>query len=93
MQPTPVFLPTESHGQRSLEGYSPWSCKESDRTERPALSLSWCYEENRAGTVSLFQAEVQESLLEEVVFELRPGLDRPGNRPWRGMTCPRPLSW
>ena len=24
-QPTPVFLPGESHGQRSLAGYSPWS--------------------------------------------------------------------
>ena len=23
-QPTPVFLPGKSHGQRSLEGYSPW---------------------------------------------------------------------
>ena len=23
-QPTPVFLPGESHGQRSLAGYSPW---------------------------------------------------------------------
>ena len=23
-QPTPVFLPEESHGQRSLTGYSPW---------------------------------------------------------------------
>ena len=32
-QPTPVFLPGESHGQRSLEGYSPWGCKESDMTE------------------------------------------------------------
>ena len=31
-QPTPVFLPGESHGQRSLAGYSPWGCKESDRT-------------------------------------------------------------
>ena len=26
-QPTPVFLPGESHGQRSLVGYSPWGCK------------------------------------------------------------------
>jgi len=26
-QPTPVFLPGESHGQRSLEGYSPWGGK------------------------------------------------------------------
>ena len=33
-QPTPVFLPGESHGQRSLMGYSPWSRKESNRTER-----------------------------------------------------------
>ena len=26
-QPTPVVLPGESHGQRSLKGYSPWGCK------------------------------------------------------------------
>jgi len=32
-QPTPVFLPGESHGQRSLVGYSPRGCKESDTTE------------------------------------------------------------
>ena len=31
--PTPVFLPGESHGQRSLVGYSPWCHKESDTTE------------------------------------------------------------
>ena len=29
-QPTPVFLPGESHGQRSLAGYGPWGCTESD---------------------------------------------------------------
>ena len=33
-QPTPVFLPREFHGQRSLEGYSPLGRKESDRTEQ-----------------------------------------------------------
>ena len=32
-QPTPVFLPGESHGQRSLEGYNSWSLKESGTTE------------------------------------------------------------
>ena len=32
-QPTPVFFPGESHGQRSLAGYSPPGCKESDRIE------------------------------------------------------------
>ena len=29
-QPSPVFLPGKSHGQRSLAGYNPWCCKESD---------------------------------------------------------------
>ena len=32
-QPTPVFLPGEFHGQRSLVDHSPWGCKESDTTE------------------------------------------------------------
>ena len=36
-QPTPVLLPGKFHGQRSLVGYSPWGCKESDTTERPHL--------------------------------------------------------
>ena len=31
--PTPVVLPRESHGQRSLAGYSPWGRKESDLSE------------------------------------------------------------
>ena len=32
-QPTPVFLPGESHGQRSLVGYSPQGHREPDMTE------------------------------------------------------------
>ena len=36
-QLTPVFLPGESHGQRSLAGYSPWSSTESDTTEQLTL--------------------------------------------------------
>ena len=32
-QPTPVFLPGESHGQRSLAGYGPQGHKELDTTE------------------------------------------------------------
>ena len=32
--PTAGFLPGESHGQRSLEGYCPRGFKESDTTER-----------------------------------------------------------
>ena len=32
-RPTPVFLPGESHGQRSLAGYSPWGHREVDTVE------------------------------------------------------------
>ena len=32
-QPTPVSLPGEFHGQRSLVGYSPWGHEELDMTE------------------------------------------------------------
>ena len=39
MAPTPVFLPGESHGRRSLAGYSPRACKELGTTERVTLLL------------------------------------------------------
>ena len=50
-QPTPVILPGEFHGQRSLADCSPWGCKESGMTEQLSLTLeggkdlSWqpCY--------------------------------------------------
>ena len=38
--PTPVLLPGESHGGRSLVGCSPWGLEELDTIERLALSLS-----------------------------------------------------
>ena len=38
-QPTAVFLPRKSHGQRSLVGYSPWDRKESDTTEQLHFTL------------------------------------------------------
>ena len=38
-QPTPVFLPGKSHGQRSLVGDNPRGLKESDTTEHTAQSL------------------------------------------------------
>ena len=40
MASTPVFLPREAHGQRSLEGYSAWGHKELDTTERLATALN-----------------------------------------------------
>ena len=36
-----MFLPEESHGQRSLVGYSPWSREKSDTTEQLTLSLGF----------------------------------------------------
>ena len=38
-QPIPVFLPGESHGKRSLTGYSPWGRKESDTAEYTQLRI------------------------------------------------------
>ena len=40
-QPTPVFLPGKSHGQRSLVGYSPCGRKESDTTEHKGTHGGW----------------------------------------------------
>ena len=48
-QPTPIFLPEKSHGQRSLVGYSSWGPKESDImtehicTNHCLLILQWSF--------------------------------------------------
>ena len=45
-QPTPVFLPGESHGWRSLVGCRLWGCTESDTTaatQQPQHSYDICY--------------------------------------------------
>ena len=42
--PTPVYLPREFHGQRSLAGYSPWGHKEVDTTEQLTLFYKECDE-------------------------------------------------
>ena len=39
MQSTPLFFPGEFHEPRSLAGYSPWGCKESDTIEQLTLSF------------------------------------------------------
>ena len=51
-QPTPVFLPGESHGQRSLMGYSPIGHKESDMTE-----VTWHACTSTAGVVGLIPGQ------------------------------------
>ena len=42
-QPTPVFLPGKSYGQRSLVSYSPWGHKKLDTTEGMMLNLKLQY--------------------------------------------------
>ena len=49
-QPTPVSLPGESHGQRSLVGYSPWGRKESDTTERLHFHTTAIWPESHPGS-------------------------------------------
>ena len=40
---TPVDLPGKFHGQRSLAGYTPWGCKQSDTTEHAYtyVTIQW----------------------------------------------------
>ena len=50
-QPTPVFLPRKSHGQRSLAGYSLLGRKESDTTECVCVCVCVCTPEKPNSTV------------------------------------------
>ena len=85
-QPTPVFLPGESHGQRSLVRYSPWGRRESDMNERlnsNSCSDEWSFFRDRAGPGAVaslcsdkltqspfFKRSKQTSETVEVVLEL-----------------------
>ena len=54
-QPTPVLLPGKFHGQRSLVGYSPWGCKESDTTEQLHFTSFLRIEANERGRILLLR--------------------------------------
>lgn len=56
-QPTRAFLPGNFHGQRSLAGYSPWSCKEWNMTVHAhtvqgtkILHAAWCSKKKKKKT-------------------------------------------
>ena len=53
-QHTPVFLPGESHGWRRLVGYSPWSLKESDTTERLHLIVVLVYNNSKDTNLDIY---------------------------------------
>ena len=58
-QPTPVFLPGESHGQRSLAGCCPRGHKESDKTEHRHTDKEDCRQERVSAFIILKVAEFQ----------------------------------
>ena len=53
-QPTPMFLPGESHGERSPVGYSPWGRKESDMTEQLSTHTSPFLQTCNSSSLHLF---------------------------------------
>ena len=52
-QPTPVFLPGKSHGQRSLVGYSPQGHKELDMNEATSACMTEVVYDNKTVKVSM----------------------------------------
>ena len=54
--PTPIF-----QGQRSLVGYSPWGCKESNMTEQLTLSLAHLWRQERMSPSLCFHCGPQNS--------------------------------
>ena len=55
-RPTPVFLPGEFHGQRSLAGDCPWGHKELDMTENIHAVLFWVL--SHFSCVQLFETPI-----------------------------------
>ena len=71
-QPTPVLSPGKGHGWKSLVGYSPWGCTESDTTERLHFHFS-------------FHALEKEMATHSSVLAWRiPGMGEPGGLPSMG---------
>ena len=84
-QPTSVFLPEESQGQRSLVGYSPQGHKESDTTEATEythklrnLHLPWSELSPREGHVHVESETKQSPLFFKEPFSSSQAWARPG---------------
>ena len=81
-QPTPVFFPRESHGQRSLVGYGPWGCRESDTTELLSVfyqDIYFCWVLKNWCFWSVVLDKTLESPLDSK--EIKP-VNPKGNQPW-----------
>ena len=86
--PTPVFLPGEFHGQRSLAGYSPWGHKELDMTERlthtEQIMRLHVYVLSRFSHVQLF------ATLCTVTHQAPLSVGFSRREYWSGLPCPPP---
>ena len=88
-QPTPVFLPGESHGWRSLMGYSPRGCKESDATKQLHFHFTFIFKIRRLSQIIHLESEsssalsdslwpvLQARILESVAFPFSRGSSQP----------------
>ena len=85
-QPTPVFLPGKSHGQRSLAGYSPWGHKESDTTKRLSNRGSLAV---RQGPVFSSQVSLTQVLL---LTSVVPGAWNSSLKSFSPTSCQLPIS-
>ena len=82
-QPTPVFLPGEFHGQRSLEGFSPWGHREPDTTEwlgthtsfrRNSASEVFLRVQNLGDQITLSPVQFRRSVMSDLVTPWTRGL-------------------
>ena len=76
--PSPVFLPGESRGQRSLAGYSSWGQKESDRTEQLTLNI-------HSAKIEYVQEWIKSWCNQMIIWDLE--ASRSGPSPGAGETC------
>ena len=90
LQPPPIFLPGEFHGQRSVVGYSSWGCKKLDMTERPAFThSSWPHTPQLQDLIEGFTTYIGKSVFQhkKEVFSRRiPGKEK---SPRQTPTTPR----
>ena len=83
-QPTPLFLPGESHGQRSLEGYGLRGLKESDTSEQLSLPLHVMIFRSKLTVIIKFFLNIKKKKKKRICLECR----RPRFNPWV-----RKISW
>ena len=92
-QPTPVFLAGESHGQRSLVGYSPWGC----RVGHNWSDLAWTRRQYRSHFLDF--ERLKEKLIYQSLSKIanyrgfyshlgsKPGLETCGARGYKSLLC------